>query len=221
MERLQWTWEESGPRIEGFPDGIRVIRLEGQRARRLSDLDLHRADLDFTLACLDEMQSQPHDSRLLQEALWRSSIVHFLKCFGDSAARFRLFAKDIYGAEPLETMAAFDYFKTMRNKHLVHDENSYAQSVPGAILNRGDKPFKIEKILCFSITMPTLDAANYDNLRRLVYRARDWVVEEFDRLSDLLAAELEEQPYDALLERDALTFRVPTPDDVGENRTQR
>ena len=109
---------------------------------------------------------------------------------------------------------AFNYFKSLRNKHLVHDENSYAQSIPGAVLNNGKKEYKIEKIVCFSAIGATLEQGNYGNLKLLIQKARTWVISEFDALCESLAAKLESESYEKLLARDALTCRVPTIDDI-------
>ena len=76
----------------------------------------------------------------------------------------------------------FDYFKNLRNKHFIHDENSYAQSLPGAVLNKGNKPFKIEKIICVNTVAETLEQENYSNLQLLIEKARDWVDKEFEAL---------------------------------------
>jgi hypothetical protein len=63
-----------------------------------------------------------------REAMWRSAIVHLLKCFGDHEARFSLQPRQVYRGEPPEAIENFEYFKGLRDKHLVHDENSYAQT---------------------------------------------------------------------------------------------
>ena len=150
MESHPISQRESGLHIEGFPDAVKVLAIKGPRAKRLSDLALHRADLDFAEECLDAINVTPEEPRVLREALWRSAILHFLKCFGDAGARFQLSAERILKGTPPEAAMAFDYFKGLRNKHIVHDENSCSQSIPGAILNNGNKAYKIEKIICFS-----------------------------------------------------------------------
>ncbi len=109
---------------------------------------------------------------------------------------------------------AFNYFRSLRNKHLVHDENSYAQSIPGAVLSNGKKNYNIEKIVCFTALGVTLEQGNYGNLKLLIQKARAWVVSEFDALCERLAIELEKESYDKLLERNNITYRVPTVDDI-------
>jgi hypothetical protein len=149
--------------------------------------------------------------------LWRAAITHYMKCFGDSQGRSQLSAKKIYKRnEP--ALTAFNYFKYLRNKHLVHDENSYAQSIPGAILNRREKPYKIEKIVCLSAIAETLSQDNYGNLHLLVQTTNAWVVSEFDTLCEALTKELEALSYDDLLNRKAIIYRAPTIDEIIKTR---
>jgi hypothetical protein len=218
MEHLKISQRESSWLIEGFPDAVKVIRIKGPRAKRLSDLALHKGDLDFAENCLDAMSLAPEEPYVIREALWRSSIVHFLKCFGDAGARFQLSAPKILKGEPPEALEAFSYFKELRNKHLVHDENSYAQSIPGAILNKGDKDYKIEKIMCFSAIAGTQAQENYGNLKLLIQKARAWVTDEFDRLCGTLTKELEKEPYEKLYANESLKYRVPTIDELSDRR---
>ena len=219
MEHYSITKIEAGLHIEGFPDAVKVVSIDGHEAKRLSDLSLHKADLEFADSCLDAINKVPEEPNIAREALWRSAIVHFLKCFGNSA-RFQLAPKKLYKKEPPEALTAFNYFKSLRNKHVVHDENSYAQSVPGAILNNGEKSYKIEKIVCFTAIGATLEQGNYGNLKLLVQKARAWVVTEFDALCERLTSNLEKLPYDELLGKESITYRVPGIDEVNHSRKQ-
>lgn len=217
MEHYAISKTEAGLQLEGFPDAVKAVKINGPDAKRLADLSLHREDLEFADACLNAINQTPENPIVAREALWRSAIVHFMKCFG-TGARFQLSAEEIYKGEPKEALMAFEYFKGLRNKHVVHDVNSYAQSIPGAVLNNGTKDYKIEKIVCFAAFGATLEQGNYGNLRLLVEEARTWVVSEFDSLCERLTAVLEEESYDKLLSREAITYRVPTAEDISRTR---
>lgn len=220
MEHFALSQQESGLHIEGFPDAVKVIAIEGARSKRLADLALHKRDLEFADSCLDAINRSPEEPFVIREALWRSAVVHFTKCFGDSAARFKLTSARILKGEPPEASIVFDYFKHLRNKHFVHDENSYSQSLPGAILNSGTKSYKIEKIVCFSAMAGTLEQENYGNLKLLIQKSHSWVIAEFDQLCNTLTAELESEPYESLLKKESLTFRAPTNDVIHKNRNE-
>jgi len=90
MEHFEISQQESSLHIEGFPDAVKVIAVEGGRSKRLADLALHKDDLEFADSCLDAINVSPEEPFVIREALWRSAIVHFMKCFGDSGARFQL-----------------------------------------------------------------------------------------------------------------------------------
>jgi len=218
MEHFPISQTDAGLHIEGFPDAVKVIQLKGPHAQRLSDLALHKSDLDVADACLDSLNAVPDESRVVRNALWESAIVHFSKCFGGSKARFQLSAEKIYKGEPPEAMIAFNYFKSLRNKHVVHDENAYAQSIPGAVLNKGDKKYKIEKIITLNTVANTLEQSNFNNLKLLIVKTRTWIDSEFDNLCDTLTRELEEESYEALLAREPVICRVPTVDEIGKKR---
>ncbi len=218
MERFDIRKVDESFYIEGFPDAVKVVRLCDAKAKRLADLALHRADLDFAIKCLEGINLIASDLLVLQEGLWRSAIVHFMKCFGDNDSRFSINAKQVYKNDS-DALAVFEYFKALRNKHLVHDANSYAQSLPGAIINKETDSNKIAKIVCTTILGATLVQDNYNNLHRLLTYSQAWVVEQFDTLCDLLMSELENLPYEDLISRDSVHYQAPNLDELFHERS--
>ena len=223
MENFSVTKTERGFHIEGFPDAVKVIRLDGPKARRVADLALHKADLDFALECLAAIDNAPPHPSPIRQALWQSAIVRFFKCFLNSHARSSLKAEEIYEGDQ-EGLELFEHFRALRNKHVVHDENSYAQCISGAALNKEELDHKIAKIVCFSATADTLDQASYSNLHLLCTRARAWVVKQFDALCDEFTAELEKEPYEDLVGREGphtalLRQRMSVDGAIPRNRT--
>lgn len=217
MEQLSIAKIEAGIQIEDFPDAVKVIRLQGPKSQRLADLALHREDLDFALQCLKAINDQAGGPPVVRQALWQSAIIHFMKCFGKSESRFGLDANKVYKGDA-GASEPFEFFESLRNKHIVHDENSFAQCLPGAVLNKQGMDHKIAKIVCFSAVGNTLEQDTYSNLHLLATRAREWVVEQFDELCELLTSELEAASYDALLALDSVTFTAPGTGDVHKSR---
>jgi len=218
MEHIEITKTVDGFHVEGFPDAVRVLRIAGPKSRRLADLALHLVDLDFTLECLEALNGTPDEPHIFRRVLWDSAIVHFIKCFGQSDSRFSLDSNIVYKSDP----AAFEpyrYFDSLRNKNLVHDENSYMQGLPGAVLNKKGMDYKIAKIVCLSVVGETLGQENYQNLHLLATRAREWVVAQFDELCNILTRELEPKSYEELLAMEGITYTVPGADDVHKPRT--
>ena len=217
MEYFAITKRPEGFHIEGFPDSVKVIRIKGPEARKLADLALHKADLNFALECLDQINGMPEIGHVLRQALWRSAVVHFMKCFGDSKSRVRLVPRNVYKGDP-EAMEVFRYFKSMRDKHLIHDENSYTQCLRGAVINKKDMDHKIAKIVCLSVIGDTLGQANYSNLHLLISRAREWIVPRFDTICNALSAELESNSYEALVAQQGITYSPPGPEEIHHRR---
>ena len=112
MEHFSITKTAEGFHIEGFPDAVKVLRLTGPKSQRLADLALHRADLDFALECLEAINHQPEEPYLMRQALWRSAVVHFMKCFGRSESRFSLDAKNVYKGDA-DASDPFEFFESL------------------------------------------------------------------------------------------------------------
>lgn len=217
MENLKISSANAEINIDNVPDGVKIVKIEGDKVKRLSDLTLHKKDLIFAKFCLESINNVPADQQLLREALWRTAIIYFIKCFGDGV-RFKLQFKTIYKNDPEEAKICFEYFKDLRNKHLIHDENSYSQCKVGAILNNGNKPYKVEKIACISMTAFTLEQNAYSSLSLLIDKALDWVSAQFDENCKNLTLELENESYENLTLRDPLIYSVPTIEEISCKR---
>jgi hypothetical protein len=204
-------------KVDGLPDAIKVVQVTGKHYRQISHLVLHKSDLEFALGCLAELNNV--EKPVVRDALWNSAIVAFIKCFSGNSARIRLNETKIYANEPIGKHV-FEYFKNLRNKHVVHDENSYTQCVPCAAINGGNKAYKVEKILAMSAHVETLEQPNYANLHLLVTAALAWVTRQFDELCDAVTTELEAEPYDALISRPAASFKMADVRDIHKRRIE-
>jgi hypothetical protein len=216
MQNLKFSITINGIHIEGYPDATKIIKIKGNNAQKLSNLSLHENDLRFAKECLEAINNISEE--IIREALWSSAIIYFIKCFGNNSSRSQLSSLKLYKNEPKQALEAFEYFKNLRNKHFVHDENSYSQSIPGAILNDGTKDYKIEKIVCSPVTAVTLENQNWGNLKLLIERAIIWVQSEFEETCKKLTEELEKENYDDLMTRDNMIFSSPPLNEINKNR---
>lgn len=209
-----------GFNIKGFPDAAKVVKIAGGEAARLSDLALHRADLDFADGCLEAINeiADHASAQLLRQALWRSAIIHFVKCFGHSSSRRRLSYDNIYRGEPPVARELFNFFKALRDKHVAHDENAMAQCLSGAIINKGDKPYKVEKIITFSVVIASINPEAYSNLKLLIEKARSSVAKQYTNLCERITKQLESETYPKLIAREEIRYRAPTIDEVDRPR---
>jgi|SRR5471030_127125 len=218
MDIYNITETDTGFNIEGIPDAVAIVKTGGRIAQRISDLSLHKIDLCFALDCVDLLEN--HDENpTLSQALWNSAITSFCKCYG-RGIRSPLSEKHTLKNKPAEALEAFRYFKHLRNKHLIHDENSYSQSLPGAAINNGSKPYKIEKIICFSARSVTNVKESKLNLRLLITDSLYWVISEFDKLCDQLTTELEKENYESLSERQVMHYETPKLTEISQPRDQ-
>jgi len=204
-----------------FPNGVKVVRVLGEDARKLADLGLHRSDLRFARESLDAI-NHPNITPHIQESLWRSAIVHLYKCFQFSESRASLRADEVYAGAPAQARLNFDYFRNVRNKQMVHDENSSTQSAVIAILNDGTKTRKVEAVRSLAISFQMLGGPqgqpNYESFYQVVQRVNDWVGKEFDKLEKQIYADLEKLTYQELSAMPSVTSRVPLTSEVAQRR---
>jgi hypothetical protein len=143
--------------IEGYPDAVAMKRIDDPIAKQLQAMVLHHFDLNFCRGALAEIAGLDRSTqRLLAEALWVSCIARYFKCFGDNKARTQLserkILKDHTGADRV-----FAYFRDLRDKHIIHDENPYSQAFTGVALNPRDAKFKVADIVSLAMNAFTVD----------------------------------------------------------------
>lgn len=211
-------FEDGRIQVEGFPTAVKLAQIEGEDAKRLSHLLLHRQDLEFAHQCATALQLPEIQVPVIRQALWRSAIVAWSKCFGTShAGRFRLLKEDIYPAP--EADAVFRHFKALRDKHIAHDENAFAQAKPGVVIGPEDGEKKILQAVCFGMFVQTENGGtDLENLQHLIGDAMKWVLNEVDTVGDKIAATLEHWDYQRLLALPDVQFKPPNVTDVGKRR---
>lgn len=217
MKSLTITSKGDRIHIEDYPAAEKIVPLQHPQARRFADLALHQADLAFAVGCLEGINTVPDDPPVIREELWRAAIIHVMKCFDATGARSPLDADHLYGGEAVAAQVS-DYFRKLRNKHLVHDENAWLQSHPGVVLNAKDTPRPIEDVAFVALRICTLEQWTYGNLMLLPKTALGWVEREMDRLHAGILADLVTADIEELRARPALTTRIPTIDDLGRKK---
>lgn len=203
--------------ISEYPEAERFLEIAGPRGERLADLGLHRRDLKFAEGCLTAINDV--SDLTIRKALWFTAICHLMKCFGDHESRFSLSPNKVYNNHR-DAIECFEFFKNLRNKHLIHDENSYMQGIPCAVLNKREAAYKIEKITSVTAVASTLEQDHYSNLHKLIADAIAYVEADFERLCILLTAELEAKNYDDLLAMPEAHYADVRLSSVGTNRKQ-
>ncbi len=216
MENFNIIFGPNGIEVHGITDAKVLVQLDDFRAQRVAHLFLHQADLESADHCLDEISKQPEHG-IVQQALWRDAIVRFFKCFGSSRARSCLSIHKVLRGDD-EGKRIFKEFKSLRDKHLVHDENPYTQCIPSAALNDGSKSYKVEKIITIGFIGDTLTDGGFSNLKLLIEKSKDWVDAEYHRICDEISAELEKVPYEKLINLPVPQYSKPRDGDVHRTR---
>ena len=216
VQSEQMSFKDGAFHIEGYPDAVKLIRLKGRKAKQLAHYAAHRSDLQAAKSYLDNMR--PDLPEAVNDALWRSAITTYIKCFtGNSVRDTKLRAKTIYKNVSVKMMA-YEHFEHLRNKHLEHDENALAQTIPCAAVNGGQKSHKIERVFANTFKFNIYDPGHYGNLQLLISEADQWIASAFEELAQIITAELEQESLDELLGREAVSFTVPTVGQIGIRR---
>jgi hypothetical protein len=96
--------------------------------------------------------------------------------------------------------------------------NSYAQCIPGAVLNNPEIDPKIGKVVYVNVHGDTRNAGEIENLACLIRDAQAWVTARSDELCESVTKELESMAYDKLVSMDGITFTGPGVEDVHKVR---
>jgi hypothetical protein len=219
MEDLELELRGDRLHFRNYPEGTHTGALtDGNLVRRVADMTLHVQDLSFARRSLAAIEQGTEDEHIRQ-ALWHSAIVHFFKCFQSSDSRpCKLNAEAVFKDHPPWAMANYRYFDGLRNKHIVHDENSFSQCLVAALVNDGGKAYKIEKVVTLMIHTVSLTSEMLINMRMMTDTVLDYVEKQCDMLTEKISAELEERTLDELRALPALKPQAANPEDVHKPR---
>ncbi|MEI2264197.1 hypothetical protein [Erwinia sp. CGal63] len=196
--------------VHGIEDADKIVNLPKDISGDLADYALHLTDLEIALSSLNAINKVVTlGEAKIQESLWRSAIIHFIKCFSNQVSRGKLDPELVFKDEPPEALEAFRYFKNMRNKNIVHDENAYLQCLNGIVLNKGNKHYKVERIICTSFMAATLEDGTFSNLLLLVNRSIEHVKEYHEKLCGLITEILEVKEYSELTSYGSVIYNLP------------
>lgn len=199
-----------------------LFTIDDPKTQKLAHLALHQHDLQFALQSLESLESVPAANEHLRETLWRSAIVHFFKCFGDSGGNRRaLQSSQVYKLQPKEALEAFTHFKNLRNKHYVHDENAYQQCVVAVYIGDGIDFPRVAGIQAFVATVGVRSDENITCLRSLIQCAMQWISAERTAQERALLEYLRTLPIEQLTRQPGIPMKMPGPNDAGKGRPKR
>lgn len=174
MKRV-WSvsWDSAASDGTDWHNALQSAQLAGHKAKKLADLSLHQYDMSFCERLLKE-----HGSRFLGEyddlsrSLWIAVLTKFVCCFRDSGkgARSLLKEKNVY-APNSKALQDFEWILALRNKHIVHDENSYYGAAAFAWLEQDGDVRQVASMTYVTQIDPTLAAM----MSNLVGLAQDYI----------------------------------------------
>lgn len=110
------------------------------------------------------------------------------------------------------------YFQGLRNKHVVHDENSYTQVQTVLVLNPKDDQKHVADILSIVFNADTANAEHIRSFSPLISTAFSWVENQHNSLIAQLVTSYEGKVYSELEALPEPTLTVPTSNEVGRKR---
>jgi hypothetical protein len=196
-------------------NGLTQVHLTGRIAERVAALSLHHYDMSFCERILKE-----HHPKFVQDyndvslALWIAVLTKFMSCFQSSKARARLDPRNVYGSNPT-ALQHFELLLALRNKHIVHDENSHYEAAAFAWLEPSGDVRQVGPMLSVARIDPELVAA----MRLLVAHAQDYIHVAMEDAGQALLEEVQAMTSE---ERTSLPkgvwFDLPTEDDIKKTR---
>jgi hypothetical protein len=201
---------------DGTPTTLQQVQLGGRLADRVAALSLHQYDLSFCDRILKEYGSRFVGDNDLLLALWTAVLTKFMSCFQDSKARRKLDPRQVYGSNP-KALKDFNLLMALRNKHIVHDENSHYQAAAFAWLEPDGQVDvrEVGPLICAARVDPTLVAS----MGNLVKGALEYTQIAISNAGVALLVEVQAMtPAERSALPKSVSFPLPTSDDVTKIR---
>ncbi len=218
MEQYPVTPKDNLLQIHGLPDAAALVQPTDkfEPSIRLKHIALHQRDLYEVGRILQYIKDSQDD--FISMNLWELAVVKAMKCFKRSSSRSNLSFNKIFPGDTLSNNVC-DYFMSLRDKFIVHDDNGYQDCNLGLVISRPGKDHKIERVVTGAIYSDTLSQDNFNNLFKLVNDSLEWLNVEYDSLCKEITAYYESLDRDDLMGLPVLKFNLKIgSDDVHENR---
>jgi hypothetical protein len=208
--RRQWSvgWDSVATDGTDWHDALQQVQLAGKIAKRVADLGLHRFDMAFCERILKEYSHRlvgEYDD--LSQALLIAVFTKFISCFRSSKARGCLLKESkVYGSSPT-ALQAFYWILNLRNKHVVHDVNSYYGAAAFAWLDEQDGNVRQVGVMTY---VTRIDPALVDALRYLVNRAQEHIRIAIADAGKALLAEVQMMSPEARAALEKIRIALPT-----------
>jgi hypothetical protein len=201
-----------------------VAEVDYEEAGRLADLASIYQDLSFTINVLRRLiqllKDGSKDDTLIQ-SFWTAALISYVRCFS-SGKRFGL-SKNIFEklASDLEGggIAAHQYFKDLRDKHIAHSVNPFEQIKVGLVLSEPSNPRQevlgvstlSQKLICVGVeTVESLLKMALIAHKQVAIFAKEYECKTLEVGRTL--------PIDVLYSKPRLRIVTPAPEDAARAR---
>jgi hypothetical protein len=190
------------------PDGMiehRVVGIDDlSSAARLSDLISVKHDLQYVLWICDRLSREDleHEESSLVRALWSAALVGYFRCF--SHGKRQGLNSDLFLEPGVDenAVAAHEYLRSMRNKHIAHSVNPFERiRMAATMLPPGAEGERISGLLTLTLWHLSESIEGIANLRNLSIAALGWVEKQLSVLGDQVLAEARRVDPDLLYSR--------------------
>jgi hypothetical protein len=196
-------------------DALKQAQLTGHKARRVAALSLDHFDISFCDRLLEEHHHKfVQDYSDLSLALWIAVVTKFMSCFKTSKARPPLDPQKVFGSNST-ALQNFNLLMALRDKHVVHDENSHYEAKAFVWLEPNGDVRQVGPMIAVARIDPALVVA----MRKLVNAAQDHIHVAMEDAGKALLAEVQAMsPEERATLPKGIWFAIPTADDIKKTR---
>ena len=168
------------------------------RKRQFISLYLIKADIEEAIGFVQCMSMDKHIA--VNRALFAAALINFMKCFQSREAIKNLKEDDFLNKYP-ELREDFGKFKSWRNKHFVHDENSMRRATAFLIV----APESFEGVMggapsVIWNTAPIDFSQERRKLETILLCMHAYVLEKFDKMGESILKDYMKKTREELLE---------------------
>ena len=221
------TEEQAGPQsisikdghlhIDGYPNANRVVRLASPSAKRLASLRLHQSTLRYCEDAMQELVRMSPISQVAASAMITGVAARYFSCFGknNSKSVYPLEASQVFKGKQ-EAKECYLYWRSIRNKHLVHNESEMTSLYSGLVLG---SQHEIQDVISLHVrAMIETDKEHCQLLFNLIDHTRKHVDSEIEKVLQRVFSEAHAMTPE---ERAALTpiqYKLPDTGAVEKTR---
>jgi len=221
MKGFNFEMKDGKIHILEYPSADMVLTLpDDTYTKRLKDMLLHWIDLKNAQDSLGSIR--PDYPNIVNVSLAQNAIISFYKCFGYNKFRNNsLIESKILVGYPPEAKKVFDYYKTLRNKFIAHDESRLAQVFTGVILDsKCLQPFVdiVNTVAIADAFQGELNQKGLQSFYNLVSISIEWVEHTIDELSDTLKNIYRQLPLSDFKDFKQLSLAVPNSENMFKKR---